>query len=280
MLVVLATACAPSTAVLSPPAFDEPSVALLRIDPPGVGSDGVVLAVDVTVRNPNPVGVRLAGLGFDLALDGTSVASTSVAGGLDLPASGASRVRLEVVVPWDGAPGLVGSVAGFVGGAPLGYRVDANVTVDVFGVPQRFGDLRVADGSLPPPSWTAPLLRFDPAGARLALDGTTLTIEAAVLADNRGPIGAIVRSPSLAMRLDGQGVGRVDVPATAVAANGESRIPLQARVGLAELGAVLAARIAGGVGSFDLALEGSWRFEIAGVTLGTLQGWTGSGGVR
>lgn len=279
-LSVTLAACAPSASVFAPPTFEDPSVALVRIDPPGAGSSGVVLALDVTVRNPNPIGARVAGLGFVVALDGTPVASTSAPAGLDLPAGGTRPVRLEIVVPWDGAPGLIGSVAGFVGGGPLAYRVDANVTIDVFGMPQRFGSLRVAEGSLPPPRWTAPSLRIDPAGARLSLDGTTLTIEAALLADNPGPIGAIVRSPSLAVRLEGQEVGRVDVPATALAANAEGRIPVAVRVGLGELGAVLAARIAGGVGTFDVSLEGSWTFEVAGVTLGTLPGWSGSAGVR
>lgn len=278
----LLAACAPASTVLAPPSFDARAVELVRLDPPGVGSEALVVGIDLVVGNPNPVNLSLRDVELALQLDGSSVASSSLPAGLGLPANGAAEVRVEVAVPWSGAPSLVGSLGGFVTGTPLDYRIEAAVTVDVFGVPQRFGDVPVAQGRLEPPSGGfLPTVRLDPAGAQLALSVTTLSVEIGVLFENPGPIGTTVRTPGLDLRLDGRSLGSIGVAPTAIPANETVRVPVRLDVGLAEVGATLASRLATGrVGDVEIALSGDWTFDVAGTTLGRRGGWLGLGGVR
>jgi hypothetical protein len=282
LALVLSTlvACVPASTVLSPPAFEAGSVRLLRLDPPGVGADGLVLAVDATVRNPNAIGLTLRDVRLAMELGGAPVARSSLPAGLDLPASGRAPLFVEVAVPWSAAPGLVTDVAALLGGVPLPYRVEAAVDVDLLGVPQRFAGLTLAQGTLPPPGpWTPPSLRLDTRDARLALSGTTLSVEVGVIADNPGAIGVRVEAPSLDLRVDGRPLGRVEVAPTALPAGATVRLPLRIEVALSELGAALGARVAAG-GEVSLALDGAWRFEAAGVELGRLTGWSDVGSVR
>lgn len=280
MLLSTLAACVPASTVLAPPSFEAGTVRLLRLDPPGVGAEGMVLGVEATVRNPNPIGLAVRDVELALELGGASVARSSLPAGLNLPAAGRSPLIIEVAVPWSAAPGLVTDVAALLGGQPLPYRVDAAVAVDLVGVTQRFGGLTLAQGRLQPPGpWTPPTLRLDTSEAHLALSGTTLSVEVGVIASNPGVIGVRVEAPSLDLRLGGRPLGRVEVAPAALPAGATVRLPLRIEVALSDLGAVLATRIAAG-GELELALNGAWRFEAAGVELGRLPGWTGAGSLQ
>lgn len=69
-LTLLLAACVPGASVVSPPAFQLCSGALVRLEPPGVGRGAAVVRLELDVRNPNPIGVEIAGLDGDLHLAG------------------------------------------------------------------------------------------------------------------------------------------------------------------------------------------------------------------
>jgi LEA14-like dessication related protein len=59
-----------------------------------VDFEGLTIAVDLRVQNPNPLGLRVAGLAWQLDVEGGRVASGDAPGGLTLPANGAANSRV------------------------------------------------------------------------------------------------------------------------------------------------------------------------------------------
>src|SRR5690606_38399195 len=138
LLGVMLSACVPTANVLSVPTFtlDAAQSGFVRIDPPGIGEGADLFRLTLTVRNPNAIGVRLAGLDGALLLRNTRAATATCRGGIDVPAGGSASLTLDVKVPLGAAPELLDTIATYFGGAATPYRLDAAVTIDVFGAPQ------------------------------------------------------------------------------------------------------------------------------------------------
>jgi len=71
-----------------------PEVTVLSAAPTSADFEGLTLAVDLRVQNPNAVGLRVAGLAWQLDVEGGRVASGDAPGGLTLPANGAATSRV------------------------------------------------------------------------------------------------------------------------------------------------------------------------------------------
>lgn len=71
-----------------------PQVSVLAAAPTSVDFEGLTIAVDLRVQNPNPMGLRVAGLAWQLDVEGGRVASGDAPGGLTLPANGAANSRV------------------------------------------------------------------------------------------------------------------------------------------------------------------------------------------
>lgn len=78
--------------------LQRPEVTVLSAAPSAVDFDGIDVTVDLRVQNPNAIGLRVAGLAWQLDVEGARVATGDAPGGLTLPANGAatSRVRTRL----------------------------------------------------------------------------------------------------------------------------------------------------------------------------------------
>src|SRR5690606_7355533 len=198
-ILLLVGACAPGAQVLSPPTFrlDAAGSGFVRIDPPGVGSGTALFRLALVVENPNPVGVRLAGLDGDLYLRDRRAAGASFRGGIDLPARGTAPLTLDVVVPLGAADDVLAAISALVGGAPLPYRLDAAVTVDVFGAPQRFPSFTLARGEVTGiPGLAAPKVELMGSSLRL-VSVRNVEMRLHLRIDNGGIVGS--RAPARAV---------------------------------------------------------------------------------
>ncbi|HEX7003385.1 MAG TPA: LEA type 2 family protein [Trueperaceae bacterium] len=266
-LLLLLSACAPGvTSVISPPTFRVVESKLVRFEPSGVGAGNALVTLRLETRNPNPVPLRLAGLDGDFYLGGQRVAATSFNDGIALPANGAAQLNLDVAVPVEGAAQVLNQFARLVAGDPVGYRVDATVSVDVFGAPQRFptltvarGELQVAGGLRPP------AVRFEPSATRVSFSGLTARVDVGLVIDNPLPIGYFVRGPQVTLELDGRPVGRASIPRTPVPAHGTSPAALRFEVGIADAGAALLSRLQAGGSGLSFSLDGVLEVEIPAV---------------
>lgn len=269
VLLVLLSACAPGvSSVIAPPTFRvvEAETALLRLEPAGVGSGNALIHLELEAANSNPFAMQLAGLDGDLHLGGQRVAGSTFKGGVFLPARGTSRLGLDIEVPVEGAPQLLSQLARLVAGEAVSYRMDAAVTVDVLGAPQRFPSLTVAQGDLRAPAGLRPpTVRLDAAASELRFTGLGVQVDVGLVLDNPLPIGYFVRGPQFTLQIDGRSVGRASLPQVPVPASSSTSAVLRFDLGLADVGAAMMARLRGGTSGVRLALSGDFAVEIPGI---------------
>ncbi len=220
------------------------------------------------VTNPNPVGLRLAGLEGALVLADALPVDLRFVGGVDLPAGGVTELTLDVAVPVSDALGVVDVARALVAGQGVAYRIEAAVAVELFGIPTRFPRTTLLAGEVRGPALTAvaPRLRWVPEGSGLrAGPGGRWLVSLAFDVTNPSPLSYRVSAPDASLRFDGRDVARVTVPGTLVPAGGTVRWVQEAAVDPAALGAVLATRLAGvaaGVGGVELTLAGAWSLDL------------------
>lgn len=269
-ILLLAGACAPGAQVLSPPTFrlDAAGSGFVRIDPPGVGSGTALFRLALVVENPNPVGVRLAGLDGDLYLRDRRAAGASFRGGIDLPARGTAPLTLDVVVPLGAAEDVLAAVSALVGGAPLPYRLDATVTVDVFGAPQRFPSFTVARGEVTRlEGLQAPRLEVVGSEVRF-VSVRNVEVRLDLRLGNGGIVGYRAQAPSVTLMIGGSAAATASLAAVEVPAGGDGRAGLVFSFDPVALGAALAAQVqaaASGVGGLAFTLSGGWDLEAPGI---------------
>jgi hypothetical protein len=232
-------------------------------------ADGARLIVRTTLlaTNPNPVGLRLASLDGALVLRGVPAADVRFVGGVDLPAQGSSELVLDVAVPLPGASGLVDAALALVGGAPVAYRLEAAVGIDLFGVRTAFPRTTLLQGDLegPPLAAAAPRLRWAPEAAGLVgLRGGRIVVALAFDVENPGPLSYRAGVPDAALRIDGREVARLSVDPVVVPAGGRVRWTQEVGLDPLALGAGLAARLTAGAltGPVEVALAGGWSLDL------------------
>jgi LEA14-like dessication related protein len=122
-----------------------PEVSVLSATPTSADVDGLGFAVELRIQNPNSVGLRVAGLTWQLETDGGRLASGDAPGGLTLPANGAATSRVTARVRFADMANLVKAGEGR---EKVAFRVAGKVTVETpigpIDVPWSFaGDLPV-----------------------------------------------------------------------------------------------------------------------------------------
>jgi hypothetical protein len=269
-LITLLVACVPGAApAVGAPTFRlvTPGSGALRFD---LGSDGPTLTTRwrLEVTNPNPIALRLTDLAGALVLEEALAVDLRFVDGVDLPARGVAELVLDVAVPISDALVAVDVARDLVAGAPVAYRLDAAVGVDVFGIPSRFPRTTLVAGEFRGPALTAlaPRLRWVPEASdvRPGAGGRWL-VSLAFDVTNPSPLSYRVSAPDVSLRLDGRDVGRVGWPATLVPAGRTVRWVQEVVIDPVALGAVLAARLAGvaaGVGGVELTLVGALSLDL------------------
>lgn len=115
----------------------------MRVD--HVDFEGLDVAFVFDVDNPYPVDMRLASFTYDLDLDGTGFLDGTSSDGLDVPASGSSKVRVPAHL---GFADVVQLVGGLKGRDAVGFALKGDLAVDTplgpVSVPyERQGDIPV-----------------------------------------------------------------------------------------------------------------------------------------
>lgn len=275
-LVTLLAACAPAAQVLAPPtfSFDAAASGFVRIDPPGVGDGAALFRLALNVENPNAVPVKLAGLDGTLFLADQRAAAVSFRGAIDIAARGSSPLILDVIAPLGAAPALLDTIGNYLSGSVTSFQVDAAVTMDVLGAPQRFPAFTLFRGDLPQ---LGGLL-----APKLALQGSHLRFEAVnsvvlqldVRLTNPGAIGYFAAAPQLWLLIGGAEAATIGLEPVAVPGAGSADVKLTFRFDPLGLGAALAAQVQAasvGLGGLSVTLAGAWSLDAPGLASLTLQ---------
>lgn len=268
-LLALVAACAPGAA----PGVGAPTFRLVpgasgvqRLD---LTPDGARLTVRTTLlaTNPNPIGLRLASLDGALVLRDVQAADVRFVGGIDLPAQGSAELVLDVALALPGALGLVDAGLALVGGAPVAFRIEGALGVDLFGVRTAFPRTTLVQGELqgPPLAAAAPRLRWAPEAAGIVgVRGGRIVVALAFDVENPGVLSYRASVPDAALRIDGREVARLGVAEVVVPAGASVRWDQEVAIDPLALGAGLAARLtAGALGApVELALFGGWSLDL------------------
>lgn len=275
LAVLVMTACAPGARMLSAPTFrlDPSGSGFVRIDPPGVGDGSAVFRLVLVAENPNPFALRLAALDGDLYLQDVRAAQAQFRGGLELPANGSSRLILDARVPLTAAPALLESLANVLGAGTVRYRVDAGVSVDVLGSTQRFPRFTLVEGQLDTGlALVAP--RVAVGAASMRIEGiSSVAVDLELTVTNPGPIGYLLSSPQMVLKVGGQDAAVAEMTALPVPANGSGTAQLTFRFDPLRLGPALAEQVRSAAAGSGLAvtLRGGWELQAAGIAGLTLQ---------
>jgi len=270
LLSLALSACVPGAGpLLETPTFRLISAGsgLVRLDPPGVGSGAAVFRFNLEVVNPNPFGLTLDRIDFDLAVNGQRAASSSFVGGLALAPRGSNPLTLEVAVPLAAGLGLLGDLVRLIAGEPTTYALQGTVVVDLLGVRQRLPTATLASGTISQPlALAAPrvALSLERSGLR-EVSLTRAVVELAFTLENPGPLGYLFRAPELTLELGGAAIGVGRAVTEPVAAFSTTPVLLRLEFNPLGFGAALPARLAAG-GPLNVGLRGWFVLELPGVT--------------
>ena len=270
LLLVFLSACIPRADSLERPTFRPVpgSFALVRLDPPGVGSGAATFSLDLEVGNPNPFALSLSELDFVLFLNGRRSAQGRSGEGVVLPPQGSERLDLAVTAPLSEAPELLDDVARLIAGEPTRYRLEGAATVEAFGLRRRLS-VTLASGTVEQPvALRAPSFRYlsERSGLR-EVSVNRVVIEVGLELSNPTPLGYVFTAPDLRLTLGGRSVGEGQVVTQALPAFSSIPLVLRFELNPATLGVALASRLAGLSGEgLELGLSGSFALELPGVT--------------
>lgn len=273
LLLWLLTACAPVTGpLLQAPTFRliGDGSGLVRLDPPGVGSGAAVFRFNLEVTNPNPFALTLAGIDFDLAINGRRAASSSFVGGIALAPRGTSPLALEVSVPLAEGLQLLGDLVRLIAGEPTSYALQGTVIVDLLGARQRLPAVTLASGTISQPlALVMPRVSFNAELSGLReLSLTRAVVEIALDLENPGPLGYRFRAPEVTLELAGAAIGTGRVVTQPVAAFASAPLLLRFEFNPLTFGPALAAQLTAlSAGStVQVRVSGDVVLELPGIT--------------
>ncbi|MCU7795503.1 MAG: LEA type 2 family protein [Candidatus Thiodiazotropha sp. (ex Myrtea spinifera)] len=162
--------------------------------------EGMDLAFDVQVDNPNPVGISLAGLDYDLSLLGSRFLKGDQPMGMRLAANGNSSVEVPMRL---GFQQLLSTYQQLKGADSAGYQLDLGMGFDV----PVLGRVRVPvsyQGEFPVPKMPDVKVRSLDV-QQLSMSGAKLTMQLEV--DNPNAFSLLLNQLNYDVKLNGYNVG-------------------------------------------------------------------------
>jgi LEA14-like dessication related protein len=107
--------------------FQKPKLEYVSWAPESFDAEGITLAFQYRLTNPNDLGFKLSRIGWALDLEGKPAAKGDMPAGLTVPAKGTAPVTFPVRVRWRDVPDLLKLVATR---EDVGFKVTGNAAVD------------------------------------------------------------------------------------------------------------------------------------------------------
>ena len=150
LLALFLSGCLPGavSAVQAPQFSLTGELEVVAFSPPLIGTGEVTLRLPMTVYNPNPVGVALSRVDFDLYVNGRRALTSAFTDGITLAAQDTRPLVLDVTIPLSDSIELVNDISNLVQGSATSYRLDGSVTVNVLGVIDVFAKTTLVSGQL------------------------------------------------------------------------------------------------------------------------------------
>jgi LEA14-like dessication related protein len=224
----------------------KPSAVVQGLKLTGLDMNGVNLVFDVAVDNPNPVGISLAALDYDLKLLGSSFLQGDQPMGMKLAANGSSQVQVPVRL---GFQQLLNSYQQLKGAEKVGYELDLGMGFDV----PLLGKVRVPvnyRGDFPIPEMPGVSLRSLDV-QQLTMSGASLLLQLEV--DNPNSFSLLLNKLNYNLKLNGYDVGGGLVDkAVNIKQDGRGTVSLPVSLDFAQAGMGLYSALLGKGISYDL----------------------------
>ncbi|MFW6278148.1 MAG: LEA type 2 family protein [Halorhodospira sp.] len=124
-----------------------PSASVDALSLSGLSFDGAELLADVRIDNPNPIGIRMAGLDYQVLVEGSALASGSREEGVRIGALQEGQFDLPVQIRFDALQEMVQSLRGR---EEVAYTLALDMVFDLPGLGERTVPVE-AEGTLPVP---------------------------------------------------------------------------------------------------------------------------------
>lgn len=150
LLSFLLAGCLPgaASAVQAPQFSLTGELEVAAFSPPLIGTGEVTLRLPMTVYNPNPVGLALSRVDFDLYVNSRRAVSSAFTEGISLAAQATRPLVLDVTIPLSDSLELLADITALVQGSTTTYRLDGSVTVTVLGVADVFARTTLVAGQV------------------------------------------------------------------------------------------------------------------------------------
>ena len=172
LILFLLSGCAEILQLLSQMDVKEPQVNISSVKMTGLSFDRVDLLFDISINNPNNVGIKLAGFDYDLLLNDNSFLKGEQSDGLEIKASGQETVKLPISLNYMNMYNMFSSLKDR---DSINYQLKTGL---LFNMPA-LGDIRLPISksghvpSLKMPSISLSQLKMD----KLGFTGADLTLE-------------------------------------------------------------------------------------------------------
>lgn len=206
-----------------------PSVTVNSVEPELKGIADALLHFDLSIINQNPVGLKLAGIGYNLDVEGREVARGATRGGLTLEPRGRSSTQVDVQVP---LIQVASSLLELLGKSAVQYRGQFNLKFDT-----PIGELEVPvahSGELPLPKKPPVIIKGLRVGG-LNTSGVTLVCDVDV--ENPNPFDLPIDKMALGLKVNNRELARASAPRNLkLAPRSPLAVPIEVKVSFADLG--------------------------------------------
>jgi LEA14-like dessication related protein len=248
-----------------------------RFDPPGAGAT-VELTIATLAKNPNPFGVRLRRIAYDVAFDGRTVGRGELAPERFIAGGGQIPLRFTFATSLEGDFALMRAVARAFADTPLSFDVYGFVVfesqsheVSTRRLPLVSGETMAREVVRPP------RLRLnEQASTVFMLQADTPVVRVTVEAENPGSIGYFLYGRDLQLHLGGVPIAQQDMVPVPVPANQQATFELLFYPRLTVLSERGRSALEAALNGIPMSLEvrGALQLDVLGVdTFAVPEGW-------
>ncbi len=234
--------------VVQPPPINVADVAVS-----GISSKSLDLDLGLSIDNPNPIGLYLSGIDYDLSLAGRDLASASQRSGIEIQAAGASKTRIPLSLAYNEVKAIYDSVKGQ---DEIPYGLSGRVYID-----SPIGEIPIpfqAEGMLPiirPPKIKG--VRVKTGG--LSLAGADLDI----IIDLKNPnaFALDIQDIDYALNLEGKDLASGRINAASVPGKSSGSISVPVSIDSSSAFSWLSSMIAKGSADYSLSYDATYRLD-------------------
>ncbi len=239
----------------------KPKVSIIQVRVIDIDFEQITLGFETQIDNPNPVDISLAGIDYDLHLQGSSFLKGNTRKPVSIKASSISLVELPLTIGFDQ---LKNSYEAIRDKTSVAYLLNLGLLIDIPVIGQYSHSVQ-QQGNLPVP--IKPSIRLaDIKINHINFNGAEVDVSIGI--ENPNPFSAILERLDYTLRINGQqwASGVSEKPGT-IEANSDSTIKIPLNLQFSQMGIGLF-KLLTGSSNIDYALSGDLKARVPEMPVG------------